>query len=145
MIFAIFINFITFLPFRFDYHDLLENSTFCLVPRGRRLGSFRFLEALEYGCIPIIMADGWDLPFQEVLDWSRFSVSVSENALLQVPSIVRSFSDQHILRMRQQALFVWEKYFNSIETIVHTTLEVRYMLYYQIFISFYIEVQRFVV
>ncbi|KAI5712469.1 hypothetical protein M8J75_008522 [Diaphorina citri] len=91
---------------RYDFQVLLHNSTFCLVPRGRRLGSFRFLETLQAGCIPVILSNGWVLPFD------------------QVPDTVRSISATQVLAARQQTQVLWERYFSSIEKIVFTTFEI---------------------
>nr|XP_023666236.1 exostosin-1b-like [Paramormyrops kingsleyae] len=103
---------------------MLHNSTFCLVPRGRRLGSFRFLEALQAACIPVVLSNGWELPFSEVIDWSSGAIIGDERLLLQIPSIVRSVHRDKILSLRQQTQFLWEAYFSSVEKIVLTTLEV---------------------
>ncbi|XP_076437900.1 exostosin-1a-like [Babylonia areolata] len=108
---------------KYDYKKLLFNSTFCLVPRGRRLGSFRFLEVLQAACVPVLLSNGWELPFSEVIDWNRVVVWGDERLLLQVPSIVRSMSEKRLLDMRQQTQFLWDTYFSSVEKIVASTLE----------------------
>ncbi|XP_031988454.1 exostosin-like 1 isoform X2 [Corvus moneduloides] len=108
---------------RFDYQELLHNSTFCIVPRGRRLGSFRFLEALQAACIPVLLSDGWELPFAEAIDWGKAAVVGSERLLLQIPSAVRCIHPERVLAFQQQTQFLWDAYFSSVDKIVHTTLE----------------------
>lgn len=43
----------------------------------------------------------------------------------KIPSTVRSIHQDQILSLRQQTQFLWEAYFNSVEKIVLTTMEVR--------------------
>uniref|UniRef100_A0AAY4EQC4 Uncharacterized protein n=1 Tax=Denticeps clupeoides TaxID=299321 RepID=A0AAY4EQC4_9TELE len=109
---------------KYDYREMLHNSTFCLVPRGRRLGSFRFLEALQAACVPVMLSNGWELPFSEVIDWNTAAIIGDERLLLQIPSTVRSIHQDKILSLRQQTQFLWEAYFSSVEKIVLTTLEI---------------------
>uniref|UniRef100_A0A4W3I5K7 N-acetylglucosaminyl-proteoglycan 4-beta-glucuronosyltransferase n=1 Tax=Callorhinchus milii TaxID=7868 RepID=A0A4W3I5K7_CALMI len=109
---------------KYDYREMLHNATFCLVPRGRRLGSFRFLEALQTACIPVMLSNGWELPFSEVVDWNQAIVVGDERLLLQIPSTIRSINQDKILALRQQTQFLWEAYFSSVQRIVLTTLEI---------------------
>jgi glucuronyl/N-acetylglucosaminyl transferase EXT1 len=69
---------------RYDFTALMSESLACLAPRGRRLGSFRFLEALQYGCLPVVLSNGWVLPFSEVIDWKQAALFADERLLFQV-------------------------------------------------------------
>ncbi|KAI3413759.1 hypothetical protein GPALN_011240 [Globodera pallida] len=109
---------------RWNYEQLMMNSTFCLIPRGRRLGSFRFLEALRSVCIPVILSDEWVLPFSEVIDWSEAVVLGKERSALFIYDYLALISEERILQMRQTIQMLYRKYFSSIERIILTSIEI---------------------
>jgi hypothetical protein len=119
---------------RWDYEQLLSNATFCMVPRGRRVGSFRFLETLRSGCVPVLLSNGWRLPFSEVIDWSEAVIEADERLLLQVPEMLHSIPATKVFKMRQQTQVLYDRYLSSVEKIVDTTIEVshsRGMLFFE--------------
>lgn len=48
-----------------------QEATFCVVLRGARLGQAVLSDVLQAGCVPVVIADSYMLPFSEVLDWKR--------------------------------------------------------------------------
>uniref|UniRef100_A0A7S4PY79 Exostosin GT47 domain-containing protein n=1 Tax=Alexandrium monilatum TaxID=311494 RepID=A0A7S4PY79_9DINO len=62
-----------------DYHELLGMSIFCLAPRGITPWTIHLYVAIMAGCIPIILSDHFELPFQDRLNWQSFSIRWPEN------------------------------------------------------------------
>lgn len=108
----------------FDYPQILQEATFCLVIRGARLGQTALYDAMKANCIPVVVADGYVMPFSEVLDWKRAAVTVREDDLHRVLDIVKSFSMERVYEMRQQVAFFWEKYIGTMKAITMTTLQI---------------------
>lgn len=49
------------------------------------LGPFLFVFS-QAACIPVILSNGWELPFSEVIDWKKAAIVGDERLLLQVQS-----------------------------------------------------------
>lgn len=105
-----------------DYEGLIDASTFSFVPRGDSLFSYRLLEVMARGSIPVILSDGWVLPFDRTLDWPAFSVSVHAEAIGILPQILRLFSPADIARMQARLAEVYVASFADLDRILEATL-----------------------
>ena len=82
----------------------MRTSEFCLHPAGDTPTSCRLFDAIISLCIPVIVSDNIELPFEGILDYSNFSVFVSTSDALQPTWLVahlRSFSKEQKDGLRQ--------------------------------------------
>lgn len=61
----------------------MRSSEFCLHPAGDTPTSCRLFDAIASLCIPVIVSDNIELPFEGMIDYTEFSVFVSVSDALQ--------------------------------------------------------------
>jgi len=116
---------------RFHDYSFVEllNTTFGLAPRGYGPTSYRLLELLALGVIPVILQDKTVLPFSEWLDWSEFSVLVPERSIGAIPFILQSISREKVVKMQRRGREVYLRHFRDRESLLLTliaTLKARF-------------------
>ncbi|EGD80002.1 hypothetical protein PTSG_10278 [Salpingoeca rosetta] len=95
---------------KYTYTDLALETKFGLI-------------IMAAGTIPVIVVDHYVLPYQDLLDWETFSIRIPEHRLLELPRILRSIPDEVVEMMQRRVVFMFEEFFKSISTQVHTALE----------------------
>lgn len=74
--------------------DVTLDSKFCLAPRGFGRSSFRFFESILLDTIPVYFWDDVEwLPYKDILDYSKFSVSIQESDMYRTDEILMSITD----------------------------------------------------
>ena len=104
------------------YESLLDSSIFSFVPRGDALFSYRLLEVMARGSIPIILSDGWVLPFDRAIEWDKFSLRFHSDAIGLIPGILRRISSQRISEMQTEATQTYREKLQTMEAIVNTLM-----------------------
>lgn len=78
-------------------------SKFCLAPRGFGRSSFRFFEAMQLGCIPVYFWDDIEwLPYKDILDYSKFAVSIHSDDIYKTSEILNGISDEQYGEMLEE-------------------------------------------
>lgn len=59
-----------------------------------------------YGFLAVILSDYYDLPFNDILDWRKFSVIVKERDVYQLKQILKDISDMEFIKLHKNLIQV---------------------------------------
>ncbi|KAH9615870.1 hypothetical protein KSS87_010284, partial [Heliosperma pusillum] len=89
----------------------MRSSKFCLHPAGDTPSSCRLFDAIVSHCVPVIISDQIELPFEDELDYSEFSVFFSTKEALKPSYMVE--------QLRKVPEERWVKMWNKLKNISH--------------------------
>ena len=102
-----------------------ESSVFCIVTRSDSYSSASFYNAIQAGCIPIVISDWFVFSFYWYIPYSEFTIRVREVDFLRDPhgvllAIDEMFSPAKIFTMRQK-LIRWRNSFTFEYQLIEST------------------------
>lgn len=114
------------------YSEALLGSKFCIHAKGFEVNTARIGDALYYGCVPVVLADHYDLPYADILNWNSFAVVLST---WDIPMMKRILEDQvkgdEYLRLQGNVMEV-QKHFQWHKTPVD--YDAFYMVMYELWL-----------
>ncbi|KAF9348362.1 hypothetical protein BGX34_002525 [Mortierella sp. NVP85] len=87
------------------YMKLLSRARYGLTPMGHTLDTTRIWEYIAFGVVPVIIADGVVEPFEDDVDWRRFTVRIQRKDAHRMDEILRSIPEEEYQEKRKA---VWE-------------------------------------
>jgi len=93
-----------------DYAEIMKRTRFALCPRGKGPNSFRLFEAMQLGCVPVIISDRAALPVGP--KWHDFCIFVKECDVESIPSVIKRHLD-HASEMAKNARNAYRQFFGA--------------------------------
>ncbi|KAI3666887.1 hypothetical protein L6452_41927 [Arctium lappa] len=95
-----------YLPKGQNYYDQVRKSKYCICASGWEVASPRMVEALYMGCVPVLIKDHYAKPFNDVLDWRKFSIDIGVNDIPNLKSILMGISRRQYIRLQRNGVKV---------------------------------------
>lgn len=120
-----------FIKTKKQFDNMLLNSTFAFVLHGDGRWSYRFLEVLGSGAIPVLISDGVTLPLDNLIDYDKFIIRIPEsvvNNAKNINDILKYLPKDHnkIINMMNNIKAVYNKYFTDNDFTFETMLKLSY-------------------
>lgn len=92
------------------YQKRFYRTKFCICPGGSQVNSARIADSIHYGCIPVILSNYYDLPFNDILDWKKFAVILKEKDVYDLKQILKDISHEQFVTLHNNLVKI-QKHF----------------------------------
>lgn len=95
----------------------MHTSKFCLHPAGDTPSACRLFDAIVSLCVPVIVSDYVELPFEDVIDYRKIAVFVDTNSAVKpgyLSTLLSRVSTERILEFQQELKKVFSMYIISL-------------------------------
>lgn len=93
-----------------EFCNTLARSIFTLCPRGYGCNSFRILESIQFGSLPVYISDvfveGHGVPFEE------YGIKIPADKINHIPEILNSISPNEIREKQSKLPYIFDTYFS---------------------------------
>ncbi|KAJ9174981.1 hypothetical protein P3X46_013570 [Hevea brasiliensis] len=94
------------------YVKKFYKAKFCICHQSSGTNSACVAESIHSGCVPVIMSEYYDFPFNDIINWKKFSIIVKEEDVYHLKEILKAISDEKYLELQKntvkvQRLFEW--------------------------------------
>ena len=88
----------------------MTESVFCLNPLGWTPWTLRFYQAVMTRCIPIIIADNIEFPFESEINYSEFALKIPEKDVSDILETMRDMPEEERERRRRYMDKIWKQF-----------------------------------
>lgn len=83
----------------------MHTSKFCLNPAGDTPSACRLFDSIVSLCIPVIVSDSIELPFEDIIDYRKIAIFVESSTALKpgfLVSMLRAITAERILEFQKE-------------------------------------------
>ncbi|KAL1536776.1 putative glycosyltransferase [Salvia divinorum] len=117
------------------YQKRFYRTKFCICPGGSQVNSARIADSIHYGCIPVILSNYYDLPFNDILNWHKFAVVLKEKDVYQLKQILKNISQEEFVKLHNNLVKVQKHFHWNSPAVSHDAF---HMIMYELWLRHHV-------
>ena len=112
---------------RYNFHGLM-NTTFGLVPAGRSPNSYRLVEVIAAGIVPVLIADNYVKPFDTLIQWHRCILQFPSSQMHLIVRTLRAMvgrtgnNQNELLQRQRYCIHIYNHFLRDDPTLLRATI-----------------------